>query len=158
MPTRQSLVIFIVFVLLAVGVYYGFDEYKTYKKNKSPFSKAIAYRDKGISNVKIDIRSDTYSPALYITAKWDSKLIGVAKSSVTMECVATRTESGKGRKVIRSDYMKGLSRRGSGMGSLTCHVMKNDLTKKRPYLWVRIIAVIKGKRQTSIVKYLGKFH
>ncbi|MCP4177028.1 MAG: hypothetical protein GY756_04605 [bacterium] len=153
----KGLGIFLIILVLAIGIYYGVNEYKTYKKNKNPFSKELAVRDKGISNLKIDITTDTYSPALYITAKWDSKLKDVKKSSVRMDCVATRTESGRGRKIVASEALVGLSRRGTGLGSLTCHLFRKDIPKKQPYLWVRIVSVINGKRQKAIVKYLGKF-
>ncbi|HJO93662.1 MAG TPA: hypothetical protein QF753_09705 [Victivallales bacterium] len=153
----KGLGIFLVILILAVGIYYGINEYKVYKRNKNPLTRELVIRDKGISNLKIDITTDTYRPAFYVTAKWDSRLKNPKKSSVTMQCVATRTESGKGRKIIASESLVGLSNRRSGMGSLSCHISINDIPKKQPYMWVRIISVINGKRQKAIVKYLGKF-
>lgn len=152
--------IFILLLLAAIsfGIYYSYEGF--FKKRVfKDYSASSELRDSALKDLMISTTGDTYSAAFYITAKWVSEIkTNPETSSVKMEIIITQTESAKGKVVINSASMKGVTAPGQNNGSLSCRISNKDITPERPYAWVKISSVINGKPQPPIIKSLGKFN
>lgn len=153
----KKILIFIVLAAIAFGIYYSYEGF--FKKRLfKDYTASSELRDSTLKDLTISIAEDTYNSAFYMTAKWTSELeANPNNSSVKMEVVITQTESAKGKKVIASSSMKGITPKGSKTASLMCHVFRNEITPDKPFVWVKISSTINGQPQNPIIKYLGKF-
>ena len=150
----------ILLVLLGMALL-GFYLYNSYKSGKFsapiPFSSSTDLRDKALAKLNVTIGDDPYAQAFYITANWECELGNPPHSSVQMDMVITKTEDERDKIVIDSVSMKAISNQGTGLGSLTCHIKRKEITPSHPFLWAKITCTINGQRQKAIIKPLGKF-
>ncbi len=153
----KQILILIILAAFAYGIYYGYTEYCDRKISLA--GKLENNRDLAFSKLKIDVTMDSNGIGLYIASEWYCQLNNPSNSSVYMECIVTKTESGIGKKVIAtSNTMSGLSDPVSGIGGLPLRISKKDISPDYPYLWVKINSVINKVKQKPIVKFLGKYN
>ncbi len=152
--------IFALLLLAAIsfGGYYTYEKF--FKKQIfKDYSGNSELRDKAINNLVFSTFDDNYNLAFYLTAKWSSEIeTDPNTSSVKMEVIATQTESAKGKQVIASESIEGITKDGTKSGSISCHISRKDIPPDRPYVWIRIISTIDGQPQPPIIKYYGKFN
>ncbi|HBM15308.1 MAG TPA: hypothetical protein DD381_03035 [Lentisphaeria bacterium] len=154
----KKILILLFLIALSFGVYYGYTNFVKIKIFKDYTAKS-EIRDKALKDLSVNTSADSQGNNLIITAKWISELKTNPKtSSVKMEIICTQTKSAKGKNLIVSAFMKGITETDSNTGSISCTIKKSDISSDRPYAWVKIISVIDGKSQPPIIKYLGKFN
>lgn len=153
----KKIIILMGLIAVTFSAYYG---YKELLKGQffGNYSQQSALRDKAVHGIIFSQVNDVYSSAFYLTAKWTSQLaVNPDASSVKMDVIATQTESARGKKVIATVSMHGITAKGTNTGSLMCRVTRSDITSERPYLWVKINVIIDGQPQPPIIKLLGNF-
>jgi hypothetical protein len=115
-----------------------------------------------IKNVKANMTKQ--QDGFIVTATWDVNYQHwkydfntiTQKGGIWMDCITSFDSQGLTYKAVVGSAMLGSLTKGSGLGTLSCHIPNGKISKNGYHIWVRLKVRIAGNWEEPIWAYAGR--